>query len=617
MKRKMQKTIAWVLCALLFIAALPATASAENYSGTCGENLQWSLNDIRGKLVISGTGAMDDFDKSPWFNHRMQITGVRIADGVTYIGKNAFYNLHCKSIVLPDSVRSIGATAIYNCPNLESVTFSDGMRSIAASNLFGCDALRTVHIPRFVQSIASSFMSDCADSAAVICSTTADCEAARFAEEQGIRFNVCTHTEHTHQYDSFTTLPTCTESGYTTYTCTVCEDSYRTDETDPIGHDWQETSRTGAGCETDGEILYTCSHDETHTRTQAIPATGHSYTAVVTAPTCTQEGYTTHTCSSCGDSYTDTQVPALGHHFSDGVCTVCGQGQFFDFVVQNGDVTITGLLEETETIEIPAYLNGFPVTEIAENAFSGCDTVSFVSIPDTVRAVRINAFSGCEALKEVYLGSSVAVIETGAFSGCPSLSLVCVTAPNLSVHSDVFDGCDARMMLIAPANSNTIRTAQNTRLRVSAYTYPYDRNGEKALAFSGETVLYGDLEYTYWVRLVQKYPDVVSLRFERLVFDGVSPNLLGDAYSDTYVDRSAESLTLQGVYVSVQVQGEQITFAHLVELLEKGDVSLAISFDSEQNERMTIFRAIGGFAKKVLHALAKLLNSIIRIFKRK
>ena len=42
------------------------------------------------------------------------------------------------------------------------------------------------------------------------------------------------------------------------------------------------------------------------------PAHTHTYTEVVTAPTCTDKGYTTHTCP-CGDSYVDTYVDALGH----------------------------------------------------------------------------------------------------------------------------------------------------------------------------------------------------------------------------------------------------------------------------------------------------------------
>ena len=46
----------------------------------------------------------------------------------------------------------------------------------------------------------------------------------------------------------------------------------------------------------------------------------HSYTAVVTAPTCTEKGYTTHTCS-CGHSYVDTYTDALGHAWDGGKVT--------------------------------------------------------------------------------------------------------------------------------------------------------------------------------------------------------------------------------------------------------------------------------------------------------
>ena len=46
----------------------------------------------------------------------------------------------------------------------------------------------------------------------------------------------------------------------------------------------------------------------------------HSYDAVVTAPTCTEKGYTTHTCA-CGDSYVDTYVDALGHAWDNGTVT--------------------------------------------------------------------------------------------------------------------------------------------------------------------------------------------------------------------------------------------------------------------------------------------------------
>ena len=51
----------------------------------------------------------------------------------------------------------------------------------------------------------------------------------------------------------------------------------------------------------------------------------HRYEAVVTAPTCTADGYTTYTCAVCGDSYRGMPVAALGHAYQDGICTRCGE----------------------------------------------------------------------------------------------------------------------------------------------------------------------------------------------------------------------------------------------------------------------------------------------------
>ena len=48
-------------------------------------------------------------------------------------------------------------------------------------------------------------------------------------------------TDHEHNYTAVVTEPTCTEGGYTTYTCS-CGDSYVADETPALGHDWKGTS---------------------------------------------------------------------------------------------------------------------------------------------------------------------------------------------------------------------------------------------------------------------------------------------------------------------------------------------------------------------------------------
>ena len=126
---------------------------------------------------------------------------------------------------------------------------------------------------------------------------------------------------HMHAYTGNVVAPTCTEKGYTEYTC-ACGDSYKADFVNALGHDmgaW--TVVTNPSCTVDGSKTRACNRNCGHTETDAIPATGHDHVAVVTAPTCTEQGYTTYTCA-CGDSYKADFVDALGHDWDDGTVTV-------------------------------------------------------------------------------------------------------------------------------------------------------------------------------------------------------------------------------------------------------------------------------------------------------
>ena len=98
---------------------------------------------------------------------------------------------------------------------------------------------------------------------------------------------------HEHEYESVVTAPTCTEGGYTTYTC-ACGDSYVTDYVDALGH-------TEAEAVIENNVDPTCTTDG-------------SYNSVVY-------------CTVCGEEISrDTViVPALGHEFVDGVCIRCGE----------------------------------------------------------------------------------------------------------------------------------------------------------------------------------------------------------------------------------------------------------------------------------------------------
>ena len=125
------------------------------------------------------------------------------------------------------------------------------------------------------------------------------------------------------EFTSVVTAPTCLNDGYTTYTCSDCGYTYVDDNTVALGHDWDDGVVTAdAKCEEDGVKTYTCLRDGCNaTKTEPISAIGHTYEDVITAPTCTEQGYTTHTCSECGKSYVDTYVDALDHAWDDGIVT--------------------------------------------------------------------------------------------------------------------------------------------------------------------------------------------------------------------------------------------------------------------------------------------------------
>ena len=130
---------------------------------------------------------------------------------------------------------------------------------------------------------------------------------------------VTTSGQHEHDYTATVVAPTCTEQGYTEHICS-CGDSYRDSYVPALGHDFawvvdREPTDTEAGEK--HEECNRC-HEKRNEGTIIPPQGGqhtHSYDSVITAPTCTERGYTTHTCS-CGDSYVDTYLDPLGHNWA-------------------------------------------------------------------------------------------------------------------------------------------------------------------------------------------------------------------------------------------------------------------------------------------------------------
>ena len=256
---------------------------------------------------------------------------------------------------------------------------------------------------------------------------------------------------------------TCTEKGWTTYTATFTE--------------------TWAAIQTKD--------------VQNIPAKGHSYNAVVTAPLCTDKGYTTHTCSKCGDSYIDNEVPATGVHYVTMVhgayqCPTCGGadssnvafiGQYGDndfWKLKNGVLTIypaesvTNANHDESWIfdSIGTYSSWYSVyesfefnyhvelpelhtviiepgiTHIMDETFSYASIITEVIIPDTVVSIGNYAFAWCQNLITVHIPDSVTTIGEGAFQGCDKLTSITIpksveSIATNSIAVDAFWYCDS------------------------------------------------------------------------------------------------------------------------------------------------------------------------------
>ena len=148
-------TIIMGLCITLWgIIVLNSYAATVEHSGTCGENLTWTL-DSDGVLKVSGSGKMKDFILyGPWYSHKDFVKVVEIEKGVTSIGSYAFPSCtNLVSIIIPDSVTSIGNYAFWGCKSLQSVTIPNSVRGIGDFSFYECSDLKNIKIMNSVNSI--------------------------------------------------------------------------------------------------------------------------------------------------------------------------------------------------------------------------------------------------------------------------------------------------------------------------------------------------------------------------------------------------------------------------------------------------------------------------------
>ena len=145
-----KRLLACLLTLVMLLALLPATALAADptTSGSCGENLTWTLTKNKDgttyTLTISGTGEMEDYTVggAPWHvalgvpANRKQITEIVLPNGLTHIGNNAFLQAAVTKVEIPNTVVSIGTNAFWKCNTIET-TLPASVRELGPTAFYG------------------------------------------------------------------------------------------------------------------------------------------------------------------------------------------------------------------------------------------------------------------------------------------------------------------------------------------------------------------------------------------------------------------------------------------------------------------------------------------------
>ena len=255
----------------------------DSIGGFCGDQVTWGMDEA-GTLTISGVGSTWDYANDA--------SGEWWGDYPEVPWDRSMV----KTVIVEPGVTTIGNALFNNCRYLTSVTLPEGLTSIGGRAFFCCSELPTITIPKNVTHIGVVAFFACSKLSTVYFLGDAP-----------------TFNSESHVFGS----------DYIQMTLHY-----------PYGNEtWTNETMGNLGYNVNWVAYDPCE-------------LGHTYESAITAPTCTEQGYTTHTCTVCGDSYTDSYVDAIGHNYESVVtaptyeeqgyttytCTNCGHSYTADYV---------------------------------------------------------------------------------------------------------------------------------------------------------------------------------------------------------------------------------------------------------------------------------------------
>ncbi len=404
---------------------------ASTYSGTCGDNLTWTLSTESGILTISGTGTMKNYtssSKAPWYSFYItSIKTVIIEDGVKSIGNYAFYKCtNLTSITIPNSVTSIGEWAFNGC-SMTSITIPNSVTSIGDYAFLSCSALTSVTIPNSVTSIGDNAFRACSSLTSITIPnsvTSIGYQAFRGSGLTSITIPNSVTSIGTHAFSDCTSLTSITIPNRVT---SIGQSAFShckslTSVTIP-------NSVTSIGYDAFGYCDKLTSVHISDIAAWCKIAFGNGYANPL---------YCAHNLYLNGTLVTDLVIPNSVTSIGEYAFWYCSS---LTSVTIPNSVTSIGYGAFGDCSSLTSITIPNSVTSIGESAFGDCSKLTSVTIGNSVTSIGESAFYGCSKLTSVTIGNSVTSIERGAFSYCSSLTSITIPNSVTSIGRLAFSGC--------------------------------------------------------------------------------------------------------------------------------------------------------------------------------
>ncbi|MBR2414789.1 MAG: leucine-rich repeat protein [Clostridia bacterium] len=431
----MKKLIAVLLASVLLFTAAPLAGFAQldipafkalfqtaeaAASGTCGENLTWTADDD-GNIVISGTGAMDNYSAyyyTPW-NRVPNITTVTITSGVTSVGSYAFWGCNgLKSISLPDTLTTIKSSAFYKCTALTSVFIPASVTEIGYYAFYACKKLSDLRFAANsnLTSLDTGVFRDCDALAAVaLPAGLKEFDQFVFADCDSLRnFTIPASVEKM----SYSVFSYCKNL----VSVTVEKGSALTSLPDGLFSNCSslQSFSIPAGVE---NIPSGCFSDCSALEFVDVPSSVNDI-----------DIYAFYGCKSLKTLNID---PANRYY-------LCEDGVVFN----KNKTELVGYLPGREAQE---YVVPDCVEDVGSYAFAlGCENLRKVTLPDGLQSIRSATFANCPSLTQVIMPDSVETIGSRAFYNCTALSDIELSEKLKSISEYAFDTCTSLVSINFP-----------------------------------------------------------------------------------------------------------------------------------------------------------------------